>query len=174
MHAAIPHRSRYCVSAKLFDRLVRCHPAGRLLIDPGGDLDVLLAEIQRLGLSLTQIWLTHAHIDHGTGELAKRLSLPIVGPHPGDQFWIDGLPEQSAMFGFPPGTALHAHALATRWRSGADWQRGVERAPLPGAHPPVTWCSMRRRSTGRLWATCSLPGAWAAPISSAGQPPAAD
>jgi glyoxylase-like metal-dependent hydrolase (beta-lactamase superfamily II) len=23
-----------------------------------------------------------------------------VGPHPGDQFWIDGLPEQARMFGF--------------------------------------------------------------------------
>ena len=63
------------------------------VIDPGGDLDHLLAEAQRLGLALEQIWLTHAHIDHagGTGELAQRLDLPIVGPHPGDQFWIDGL-----------------------------------------------------------------------------------
>ncbi len=74
------------------------------VIDPGGDLDRLLAEVKRLGVTLTQIWLTHAHIDHagGTGELARRLQLPIVGPHPGDRFWIDGLPEQSRMFGFPP------------------------------------------------------------------------
>ena len=28
------------------------------VIDPGGDLEVLLAEIQRLGLTLEQIWLT--------------------------------------------------------------------------------------------------------------------
>ena len=58
------------------------------VIDPGGDLDTLLAEARRLGLTLEQIWLTHAHIDHagGTGELAQRLQLPIVGPHPGDQF----------------------------------------------------------------------------------------
>lgn len=33
------------------------------VIDPGGDLDLLLAEVQRLGLTLTQIWLTHGHID---------------------------------------------------------------------------------------------------------------
>ena len=48
------------------------------VIDPGGDLDLLLAEAKRLGLTLEQIWLTHAHIDHagGTAELAKRLSLP--------------------------------------------------------------------------------------------------
>ncbi|MFM9880760.1 MAG: MBL fold metallo-hydrolase, partial [Burkholderiaceae bacterium] len=68
----------------------RPHPAA--IIDPGGDLDMLLAEIKRLGLRLEQIWLTHAHIDHagGTGELARRFKLPIIGPHPGDQFWIDG------------------------------------------------------------------------------------
>jgi glyoxylase-like metal-dependent hydrolase (beta-lactamase superfamily II) len=83
------------------------------VIDPGGDLDLLLAEAQRLGLHLKAIWLTHAHIDHagGTGELAQKLGLPIIGPHPGDQFWIDGLPQQSQMFGFPP--ALHF--TPTRW-----------------------------------------------------------
>ena len=65
------------------------------VIDPGGDLDVLLAEVTRLGVTLEQIWLTHAHIDHagGTAELAEKLKLPIIGPHPADQFWIDGLPQ---------------------------------------------------------------------------------
>ena len=37
------------------------------IIDPGGDLDVLLGEVDRLGLKLYQIWLTHAHIDHAGG-----------------------------------------------------------------------------------------------------------
>ncbi|NUN62782.1 MAG: MBL fold metallo-hydrolase, partial [Burkholderiaceae bacterium] len=31
------------------------------VIDPGGDLDTLVAEARRLGLTLEQIWLTHAH-----------------------------------------------------------------------------------------------------------------
>ncbi|GAB4216453.1 MAG: MBL fold metallo-hydrolase [Rhodoferax sp.] len=88
------------------------------VIDPGGDLDVLLAEVKRLGLTLTQIWLTHAHIDHagGAGELAQRLSLPIVGPHPADQFWIDGLPQQSQMFGFVPAQPF----TPTRWLADGD------------------------------------------------------
>lgn len=88
------------------------------VIDPGGELDRLLAEVQRLGLKLGQIWLTHAHIDHagGTGELARRLSLPIVGPHRGDRFWIDGLPMQSRMFGFPPAEAF----TPTRWLEDGD------------------------------------------------------
>jgi glyoxylase-like metal-dependent hydrolase (beta-lactamase superfamily II) len=88
------------------------------VIDPGGDLDVLLAEVEAMGLKLEQIWLTHAHIDHagGTAELAERLGLPIVGPHPGDQFWIDGLPQQSKMFGFPPAGAFKP----TRWLQDGD------------------------------------------------------
>ncbi len=88
------------------------------VIDPGGDLDVLLAAVERLGLNLKAIWLTHAHIDHagGAGELAERLSLPIIGPHEGDQFWIDGLPQQSAMFGFPPAKAF----TPTRWLHDGD------------------------------------------------------
>ncbi|MBU3739607.1 MAG: MBL fold metallo-hydrolase [Rhodoferax sp.] len=74
------------------------------VIDPGGDLDTVLDAVRAQGLTLTQIWLTHAHIDHagGTAELAARLQLPIVGPHPDDQFWIDQLAGQSRMFGFPP------------------------------------------------------------------------
>ncbi len=88
------------------------------VVDPGGDLDVILAEAQRLGLKLEQIWLTHAHIDHagGAGELAERLGLPIVGPHPGDQFWIDGLAMQSARFGFAPARPF----TPTRWLQDGD------------------------------------------------------
>lgn len=88
------------------------------VIDPGGDLDVVLAEVKRLRLNLTQILLTHAHIDHagGTATLAEQLGLPIVGPHPGDQFWIDGLPQQSQMFGFPPA----GHFTPTRWLADGD------------------------------------------------------
>lgn len=44
------------------------------VVDPGGDLDPIKAEVKRRGVKLTQILLTHAHIDHagGTGTLAVR------------------------------------------------------------------------------------------------------
>ena len=91
------------------------------VIDPGGDLDRLLDAVAQHGLTLKAIWLTHAHIDHagGTGELAQRLGLPIIGPHPGDQFWIDGLPQQSAMFRFPPALAF----TPTQWLADGDTVR---------------------------------------------------
>ncbi|MGL4808497.1 MAG: MBL fold metallo-hydrolase, partial [Giesbergeria sp.] len=82
--------------------LLWCDATGQAaVIDPGGDIDQIVQAAQQRSLHLGRIWLTHAHIDHagGAGELAQRLERPIVGPHPGDQFWIDGLPQQSAMFG---------------------------------------------------------------------------
>ncbi|MCW7538506.1 MBL fold metallo-hydrolase [Aquabacterium sp. A7-Y] len=103
------------------------------VIDPGGDLPRLLAEVQRLGLALEQIWLTHAHIDHagGTAQLAREHGLPIVGPHPGDQFWIDALPQQSAMFGFPASETF----TPTRWLHDGD-RVSIGRCTLQVRHCP--------------------------------------
>jgi hydroxyacylglutathione hydrolase len=103
------------------------------VIDPGGDLEVLLAEIQRLGLTLEQIWLTHAHIDHagGTGTLEREEGLPVIGPHPDDQFWIDGLPQQSSMFGFPPAEPF----APTRWLHDGDTVQ-LGRSTLTVRHCP--------------------------------------
>jgi hydroxyacylglutathione hydrolase len=88
------------------------------VIDPGGDLDLILAEVTRHQLKLEQIWLTHAHIDHagGTAVLARHLNLPIVGPHPGDQFWIDRLSDQGRMFQFPEAEVF----TPTRWLQDGD------------------------------------------------------
>ena len=88
------------------------------VIDPGGDLDKILAAVEQEGVTLDKILLTHAHIDHAgaTAELARRRKLPIVGPHPGDQFWIDGLAEQGHMFGFAHGESF----VPDRWLADGD------------------------------------------------------
>jgi hydroxyacylglutathione hydrolase len=88
------------------------------VIDPGGDLERILAVARDENVRLEKILLTHAHIDHagGTAELARSLKLPIEGPHRSDQFWIDGLPEQSRMFGFPPSEAF----TPDRWLDDGD------------------------------------------------------
>ncbi|MGE5946994.1 MAG: MBL fold metallo-hydrolase [Betaproteobacteria bacterium] len=73
------------------------------VIDPGGDIDRVLGELEREGLSLEKILVTHGHIDHagGVAALAERTGVPIEGPHEEDRFWIDGMAQQSRMFGFP-------------------------------------------------------------------------
>jgi glyoxylase-like metal-dependent hydrolase (beta-lactamase superfamily II) len=72
------------------------------VVDPGGDLDIILAAISEEGLALEKVLLTHAHIDHAgaTKLLAEHFSVPIEGPHKEDQFWIDLIPKQKEMFGF--------------------------------------------------------------------------
>lgn len=74
------------------------------VVDPGGDLDRILAAVEEEGVELEKILLTHAHIDHagGTAELAASKKLPIEGPHKGDLFWIEGMAQQCNMFNFPP------------------------------------------------------------------------
>lgn len=88
------------------------------IVDPGGELPRLLDEVQRLGVRLEQIWVTHAHIDHAgaVGQLARERQLPVIGPHEGDRFWIEGLPQQGAMFGFPPAEPF----TPTRWLHDGD------------------------------------------------------
>lgn len=78
--------------------------ADAALVDPGGDLERLLNLIDKSGVSLTKILLTHGHLDHvgAAGPLAARLGVPILGPHPDDEFLLRALPGQCATFGFPP------------------------------------------------------------------------
>ena len=88
------------------------------VVDPGGDIDRLMAEIERRGIVLEKILITHGHIDHagGAADLAKRLSIPIEGPQREDDFWIQGMPLQSQKFGFP-----HVEAfMPDRWLEDND------------------------------------------------------
>ncbi len=89
--------------------LIWCETTRRAaLIDPGGDVDELLAAVEKTGVTLEKLLLTHAHLDHvgGALELARRLDLPIYGPQEEDAFWLDLLPSQAQMFGFPPAEAF--------------------------------------------------------------------
>ncbi len=88
------------------------------LVDPGGDLDVLLNEVKKQGVDLESILVTHGHLDHvgGVAELAQRLSLPIIGPQREDDFWIQMVPKQCQMFGFPESSSF----TPTRWLIDGD------------------------------------------------------
>lgn len=88
------------------------------IVDPGGETEKLLSAVDELGIKLTKLLLTHAHVDHagGTQDIADQLNLPIEGPHKADQFWIDIFPQQIKQFGFPEARAF----TTNRWLEHGD------------------------------------------------------
>jgi hydroxyacylglutathione hydrolase len=66
--------------------LISDHESGdAAVIDPAWDGQVILAEAQKRGWKISQLWYTHAHFDHfgGAADVAKGLqTLPIVALHP--------------------------------------------------------------------------------------------
>ena len=73
------------------------------VVDPGGDLERILAKAKELGVTIEKILITHGHIDHagGTAQLARELQVPVEGPQEAGLFWIAGIPQQAKTFGFP-------------------------------------------------------------------------
>ncbi|MBL6952187.1 MAG: MBL fold metallo-hydrolase [Alphaproteobacteria bacterium] len=88
------------------------------VVDPGGDLDQIQKAIEEQGVKVEKILVTHGHMDHagGVAELAKRLGVPIEGPHEDDQFLIDGLAESGAKYGLTEARPF----TPTRWLHNGD------------------------------------------------------
>jgi glyoxylase-like metal-dependent hydrolase (beta-lactamase superfamily II) len=72
-----------------------------VVIDPGGDVPRIKDAIEKTGVSVEKIWLTHGHIDHvgGAAELRDALKVPIEGPHMADKFLLDNVVSSGARFG---------------------------------------------------------------------------
>jgi hydroxyacylglutathione hydrolase len=79
-----------------------------VVIDPGGDVDRILAAIDQTGVTIEKIVLTHGHLDHAGGAAGLRDalqvrsggSIPIEGPDIRDKFLLDGIVEQAPAYGF--------------------------------------------------------------------------
>lgn len=101
-------------------------------IDPGGETERLLAEVAQRELTLEKILLTHGHLDHvgAAVELRDRLGIPIVGPQREEQFWLDLLPHQAELFGFPPAVAFTPDT----------WLNEGERVAVGSMHFEVLHC----------------------------------
>ncbi|HEY0078166.1 MAG TPA: MBL fold metallo-hydrolase [Pyrinomonadaceae bacterium] len=85
-------------------RLVGCEETRRAVcIDPAEDSDSIVAALDRLGLELQAIALTHAHMDHvgGVAALKRRKPEAEVILHEADEPLYRALPEQPAWIGIP-------------------------------------------------------------------------
>lgn len=71
------------------------------VVDPGGEIDRIVAAIQKLAFKPDKIVLTHGHIDHAAGaaDLSQRLGVEIVGPHLADKMLLDNLEQQGEAYG---------------------------------------------------------------------------
>jgi glyoxylase-like metal-dependent hydrolase (beta-lactamase superfamily II) len=71
-----------------------------VIIDPGDEVDQLLAHLDRHGLSARAILLTHAHVDHvsGVARATRALSVP-VHLHRDDLFLYEKAVAHGRMFG---------------------------------------------------------------------------
>jgi hydroxyacylglutathione hydrolase len=71
-----------------------------IVVDPGGDLDVIRAHLDRLGVGVDAIVHTHTHIDHvGATRGLQDASGAPAQIHESDRFLYNLLPIQSAMLG---------------------------------------------------------------------------
>lgn len=71
------------------------------VVDPGGDVGRIMEAIEKIGMSVEKILLTHGHIDHagGAAELKERLGVAIEGPHTADLFLLERLSESGRSYG---------------------------------------------------------------------------
>jgi hydroxyacylglutathione hydrolase len=117
--------------------LVSCEHTGEaVLIDPGDEVEELIASSTRARVSVSNILLTHAHLDHITG--VRRAKAAIGAPvwlHPDDAFLYEAIVEQGQMFG----VALEPAPPIDRWyQTGETIRFGryvVDVLPTPGHCP---------------------------------------
>ncbi|MEP6571138.1 MAG: MBL fold metallo-hydrolase [Gemmatimonadota bacterium] len=71
-----------------------------IIIDPGEEPALFLAELDTRAWTLSAIWLTHAHVDHimGVGAIQRATGVPIH-LHPADRPLYDALPGQGGWMG---------------------------------------------------------------------------
>jgi hydroxyacylglutathione hydrolase len=71
------------------------------VVDPGGEIDRILAMAESQGVVIEKVLVTHGHLDHAgaVADLAQELGIPIEGPQREDAFWIDRIAEQGARYG---------------------------------------------------------------------------
>ena len=88
------------------------------VVDPGGEIEKILAAAEENDVDIEKILITHGHLDHAsaTKPLSEQLEVPIEGPHRDEIFWIERLPADCAEYGFPPAEPFEP----TRWLDDGD------------------------------------------------------
>lgn len=72
-----------------------------VVVDPGGDVEHIVAAIRENGITIEAIWITHGHLDHAGGamELKEELGVDIIGPHEADKILLDNIELSAKNYG---------------------------------------------------------------------------
>jgi glyoxylase-like metal-dependent hydrolase (beta-lactamase superfamily II) len=119
-----------------------------VLIDPGDEVESLLAFATRERITLTRILLTHAHVDHvtGVGAAKRALNIPVY-LHRDDLFLYDQAVQHGRLFGLQvdqPPPIDHFYAADEIIRFG-DWVARPHHTP---GHCPGGVCLAVNREPG--------------------------
>ena len=99
--------------------LICCEQSGKAaVIDPGGNLELILSKARQAKVEIEKLLITHGHFDHcaAAAELAAQLGVPIEGPHFADGFLLQSIPEWCQQMGFPAGKSF----TPDRWLQDGD------------------------------------------------------
>lgn len=89
------------------------------IVDPGGDIPRIVQAMEKQGVTLEKVLVTHGHLDHcgGAKALADKFGVPIEGPNEADKWLLDGLAtDQTRMWGLPAGQPF----VPNRWLNQGD------------------------------------------------------
>lgn len=109
-----------------------------VMIDPGEEPAMFLAELDTRAWSLRAIWLTHAHIDHILGVAAVRAATGApIHLHPLDRRLYDALPQFGAWVGMqvepPPPPDVELRPGSTVRVGGYDFEVRFTPGHSPGS-----------------------------------------
>ena len=113
-----------------------------VVIDPGDNIEDVLAILEKHSLRVQAIVITHAHIDHigGAAQLKAATGAPVL-MNANDQELYDHLDVQAAWLGVPATCANHRRSSGPRRRCFDVGPGRVSSAPHsrphPGQHLPV-------------------------------------
>lgn len=107
------------------------------IVDPGGEVERLLAAAAEHGVTVEKIFLTHGHLDHASGAalLKRKTGAMVEGPHEDDRFLLDALDEHKKKPGFQEAEAITPDRFLTGGDSVSFGHVTLEVVHCPGHTP---------------------------------------
>lgn len=90
-----------------------------VVVDPGGDVDVIMEAIEKNQLKIDEIWITHGHVDHigAAADLRDALQVSIIGSQVEDEYLYANVENSAAKYGLGSG---YRNFKPDRWLKEGD------------------------------------------------------